>query len=709
MKISRFTSLFIPVILLSVYSIQANAQKAGLVKIGKLQWCTRNLSVSSFRNGDPITEARTADEWNNALSEGKPAWCYYDNDSSNNSLYGKLYNWFAVSDPRGLAPEGFRLPTDKDWLSLMSSILKTDEDHSLIGVQELENMASPLMNVSGWDSIVNTNANGFAALPGGYRMSGGCFGKGSIAYWWTTSSDDNMNVHYIINRHQDILRRTNFRKDGYSVRCVLEHKRNDYANMETINLGSGVGVHCMITDHNNTLWLGTNKGVAKLEKKNLTYYQLKDGLPSDAISCMAVDKDNNIWVGTENKGIARFDRKTWTAFEVKKNNMIYSIGVNSEGIVWVINYEGLLFFDGKKWEFAEGKESRFTGVGSRMTIDSRDIVWFVHDYFLGLSCYIGNKYIFEPNHAKATFWHTDCIFADRNNNIWVGTNLTKEGLVPEYSGAIEYNGLKFSRCLEGEDVKQIAQTSNGDMWMTSANGLYCNYEKYPLDNKYGNIATSADGNLWLSRSNEIMYLDLQNSFVDKVNNQLYNTSNIEGKTWMADNLKAEKFRNGDPIRYISTKEQWIEACENSIPAYCYYGFSKLNKDYCGAIYNYAAISDPRGLAPKGWHIPTAAEWVQVQIAHGSEEEAGISMKSEQNWRNDKNGTNELGFNALPVGLLFDSGDFSGFGEKTMWWSSEINTNFENSIYAFKIGFIDDKASMLLIPRQAGAYVRCVKD
>ena len=91
---------------------------AQTVTIGTQVWMTENLDVAEFRNGDPIPEAKSNDEWFRAGREGKPAWCYYNNNSENGFKYGKLYNWYAVNDTRGLAPDGWRIPTDKDWVIL---------------------------------------------------------------------------------------------------------------------------------------------------------------------------------------------------------------------------------------------------------------------------------------------------------------------------------------------------------------------------------------------------------------------------------------------------------------------------------------------------------------------------------------------------------------------------------------------------------------
>jgi uncharacterized protein (TIGR02145 family) len=66
------------------------------VKIGNQVWMAENLSVSSFRNGDEIKEVRLAEEWEQALKNEEPAWCWYQNDSDTGKIYGKLYNWHAV-------------------------------------------------------------------------------------------------------------------------------------------------------------------------------------------------------------------------------------------------------------------------------------------------------------------------------------------------------------------------------------------------------------------------------------------------------------------------------------------------------------------------------------------------------------------------------------------------------------------------------------
>ncbi|MBK7413737.1 MAG: fibrobacter succinogenes major paralogous domain-containing protein [Ignavibacteria bacterium] len=92
---------------MAVASALSFAQPLKTVKVGEQVWMKENLNVDRFRNGDLIPEATSVAQWENACVSGQPAWCYYRNDANNGSVYGRIYNWYAVSDPRGLAPKGF--------------------------------------------------------------------------------------------------------------------------------------------------------------------------------------------------------------------------------------------------------------------------------------------------------------------------------------------------------------------------------------------------------------------------------------------------------------------------------------------------------------------------------------------------------------------------------------------------------------------------
>ena len=182
------------------------------VKIGNQIWMTQNLKVAHFRNGDSVHYAKTAEEWEKAGKEQKPAWCYYNNDPANDSKYGKLYNWFAVNDPRGLAPAGWHIPSDVEWKQL------TD----FIGGNEAAR--KKLKSISGWELNGNgTNESGFNGLPGGYRYDYGFFNYGGLfAVWWASPVNYTSFawLYYQAYNFGNAFRYFPTKAFGFSVRCV---------------------------------------------------------------------------------------------------------------------------------------------------------------------------------------------------------------------------------------------------------------------------------------------------------------------------------------------------------------------------------------------------------------------------------------------------------------------------------------------------------
>src|ERR1035437_4904310 len=127
------------------------------VTICTQSWMLKNLDVSTYRNGDLIPEVTDGSAWS-ALTAG--AWCWYNNDSATNaSTYGKLYNWYAVNDPRGLAPTGWHVPSDAEWTTLSTCL----------GGNAVAGGAMKETGTTHWTSPNTgaTNSSGFTGLPGG--------------------------------------------------------------------------------------------------------------------------------------------------------------------------------------------------------------------------------------------------------------------------------------------------------------------------------------------------------------------------------------------------------------------------------------------------------------------------------------------------------------------------------------------------------------
>jgi uncharacterized protein (TIGR02145 family) len=187
------------------------------VKIGNQYWMTENLDVDCYLNGDAIPQVQNPKDWEN-LKTG--AWCYYDNDPKNGLKYGKLYNWFAINDIRGLAPKGWHIPTFDEWITL------TD----CLGGESAA--VKKMKNTNGWkdgedESAENgNNESGFSGLPGGYRCKHDAFHWiNLLGLWWSSSEYDPENAWYLSLHYFNTSFTRNYKEVkqyGCSVRCLKD-------------------------------------------------------------------------------------------------------------------------------------------------------------------------------------------------------------------------------------------------------------------------------------------------------------------------------------------------------------------------------------------------------------------------------------------------------------------------------------------------------
>lgn len=189
------------------------------VKIGNQIWMTRNLNVDTFSNGDPIVEAKTVEEWRQAFRNKIPAWCYYNNDPANAEEYGKLYNEIAITDSRGLAPKGWRIPSQQDWLIL----------REFLGGRKLA--GRKMKSEEGWAKSGNgNNESGFNAKPSGIRTfpmivrNQGFMMKDFFSYWWSSYKDKRTKEFWVVSLsakdNHFFSTFDTYGLDGYAVRCI---------------------------------------------------------------------------------------------------------------------------------------------------------------------------------------------------------------------------------------------------------------------------------------------------------------------------------------------------------------------------------------------------------------------------------------------------------------------------------------------------------
>jgi uncharacterized protein (TIGR02145 family) len=194
------------------------------VKIGTQTWMVPNLNVDKFRNGDLIPEAKSTLQWVEAADEKKPAWCYFNNNPNNEKEYGKLYNWYAVTDPRGLAPMGYHIPSNEEWTTLINLLGGKSEAGGKMKIVGTQYWTPP----NSWAN----NSSGFSGRGGGSRRygsltPGGPFNRtlGKYGDWWSRSEtyDGNYgfcNGMYYTSPNTGVNQAD--KGDGYSVRCIKD-------------------------------------------------------------------------------------------------------------------------------------------------------------------------------------------------------------------------------------------------------------------------------------------------------------------------------------------------------------------------------------------------------------------------------------------------------------------------------------------------------
>lgn len=178
--------------------------------IGNQVWMAENLNVDRFINGDPIPQVKTETEWETAKMNKQPAWWYGSNEEEYGVKYGKLYNWYAVNDPRGLAPAGWHIPGEDEWRQL----------YDYLGYAEAS--APKLRSKQGWDNNKNgTNESGFSALPGGNSSKIVSYNTGNEASWWSTTEFTPDYVTVAILKEYDSFEMGHSAKyRGNAVRCI---------------------------------------------------------------------------------------------------------------------------------------------------------------------------------------------------------------------------------------------------------------------------------------------------------------------------------------------------------------------------------------------------------------------------------------------------------------------------------------------------------
>lgn len=213
--------------------------------------------------------------------------------------------------------------------------------------------------------------------------------------------------------------------------------------------------------------------------------------------------------------------------------------------------------------------------------------------------------------------------------------------------------------------------------------------------------------------------ECSNETVTDIDGNIYETVTIGTQIWMAENLKVTRYRNGDAIPNITSNSEWTSLTTG---ARCDYDNEADNVPVYGRLYNWYAVNDSRGIAPEGWHVPTDAEWKQLEMHlgmsqsqadskgwRGTDEGGKMKEAGTSHWNSPNTGaTNESGFTALPGGYRYGSyGSFNYLGGDAVFWSS---TEYDSShAWGRNLHYNGAQAHRGNYDEQGGLSVRCVRD
>lgn len=216
-------------------------------------------------------------------------------------------------------------------------------------------------------------------------------------------------------------------------------------------------------------------------------------------------------------------------------------------------------------------------------------------------------------------------------------------------------------------------------------------------------------------------IDCTKETVTAIDGNVYETVKIGDQIWMAENLRVTHYRDGTAIPLLTSDDDWTST---STGAYCYYDNDSSNSDTYGALYNWHAVTDSRNIAPEGWHVPTDAEWKELEMYLGmSQSEAddtrsrgtneGSKLASNEDlWSNDaldndfEFGTS--GFTALPGGYrYYVDGSYSHMGYGGYFWSAAESSS--NDAWSRGLSYYGSAVYRDIYNKKGGFSVRLVRD
>jgi len=308
-------------------------------------------------------------------------------------------------------------------------------------------------------------------------------------------------------------------------------------------------------------------------------------------------------------------------------------------------------------------------------------------------------------------------FARVGQVVWDATNDLGQG-VP--AGVYFYSMQAGDVRINKKMLLIDGQQGSANLAVSHSTGTYASGQTVltkQMSDQYILQVTGADIAPYVQQNLEItgnMTLDIiVNRTLTDIDGNVYHTVKIGDQWWMAENLKVTQYRNGDPIPNVTDETEWTNLTTG---AYCNYDNDANNVATYGHLYNWFVVRDIRYIAPEGWHVPSAEEWLTLADYLGGADVAGGKLKETgtTHWTSpNEAATNESGFTALPGGYRASTtGSFYNLGNRGYWWSSTsyFNPIFNTNNALIRYIFYNYSTLIAYNERQEYGYsVRCLKE